>query len=594
MEPMIAEESVTCDLLVIGGGAAGAFASIKAREAGCENVLLIEKARVGSSGASCFAAGMLMAPIPGEDDLDFWMKEYVEQGQYLNDQEWLQIYLEEAFARVQDIECWGLQLRKTSDGKYERIRGRGGHPGKGLRSMVFAGQAGTLTEALRKKVNASGVRIIDWTMITDLLTEDGTVIGAVGFHTRTGAFRIFRSKATVLATGSGKFRCATNIGHRMNNYEATAMAFRAGAELMNCDFTTHQPFCGEFKLGGMNMTVGLGGRFVNARDEQFMEAYDPVYKENAAHYMMGNAPLLEVRGGRGPLHMDLTHLSPEAVRLFASVLPLNAMILEKGAVLVGNKITRKLEWSIHGPSLGRASASIKIGVQCQTTLPGLYAAGDAATKMPSGTSDSAGALPFAFVSGARAGKFAADYIRHVGRTEADEAQVRELKEDVVGPLQRKDGVEGDYLIEAIQDIVIPYEVLMLRHGERMEKALTEIIGMKEDLLPLLYAHDPHFLRIAHEARSFVLVAEIALRAGLVRKESRYNIREDYPYLDNVDWLKWVHLKRGDRGMKIWLENIPMDRYPVKPKREKIVHPCLEAAKKRGILKSVNDGGVQWA
>ena len=591
---MIDEETVTCDLLVIGGGAAGAFASIKAREAGCGNVLLVEKARVGSSGASCFAAGMLMAPIPEEDDLDFWMKEQVEQGQYLNDQEWLQIYLEEAFARVQDLERWGLALRKTPDGKYERIRGRGGHPEKGLRSMVFAGQAGTLTEALRKKVIASGVRIIDWTMITDLLTKDGTVVGAVGFHTRTGAFRIFRSKATVLATGSGKFRCATNIGHRMNNYEATGMAFRAGAELMNCDFTTHQPFCGEFKLGGMNMTVGLGGRFVNARDERFMEAYDPVYKENAAHYMMGNSPLLEVKGGRGPLYMDLTHLSPDGVRLFASVLPLNAMILERGGVLVGNKFSRKLEWSMHGPSLGRASASIKIDVRCQTSLPGLYAAGDAAAKMPSGTSDSAGALPFAFVSGARAGRFAADYIRQGGRTEADETQVGEFKEYALGPLQRKDGVEGDYLIEAIQDIVIPYEVLMLRHGGRMEKALNEILRLKEDLLPLLYAHDPHFLRIAHEARSFALVAEIALRTGLVRKESRYNIREDFPYLDNVDWLKWVHLKREGNGMRIWLEDIPIERYPVRPRREKVVHPCLDAAKKRGILKSVCDRGVQWA
>ena len=128
----------------------------------------------------------------------------------------------------------------------------------------------------------------------------------------------------------------------------------------------------------------------------------------------------------------------------------------------------------------------------------------------------------------------------------------------------------------------------------MEKALNEILRLKEDLLPLLYAHDPHFLRIAHEARSFALVAEIALRTGLVRKESRYNIREDFPYLDNVDWLKWVHLKREGNGMRIWLEDIPIERYPVRPRREKVVHPCLDAAKKRGILKSVSDRGVQWA
>lgn len=591
MTSMGNQEVFSADVLVIGGGAAGAFAAIKARESGATNVVLVEKAMTGKSGASCFAAGVLTAFIPEEDDVDLWMKELVEHGQYLNDQDWLHIYLEETFSRVKELEAWGCLIRKAPNGKYERVRGRGSHPDKGLRNVMFTGQEGDLTNVLRKKLRASGTTIIDWTMVTDLLTKDGRVVGAVGFHTRHGNFRLFKSKSTVLALGGGSLRSGINIGHRMNNHEATGMAYRAGVELINCDFAQHFPFCGEFKIGGMNMTVGLGGRLANVLGERFMIDYDPVYRENAVRYILGNAPLLETKGGRGPIYMDLTDLSPEAVEVFRSVLPLNATILERAGVLVGNRILRKLEWSMSGPSF---SGGIRINTECETSLPGLYAAGDAAAKMPSGTTDSAGALPFAFVSGARAGKFAAEYAKGAPEPELDEAQLKDSKERLLAPLGRGDGVEGDYVIEALQEIVIPYGVLMLRHGERMKQALAEVIKLKEELLPLLYAHDLHYLRLAHEACGLLFMSEIVLRAGLERKESRAHIREDYPYVDNVNWLKWLLLKRDEQGMRIWTEDVPIDRYPVRPKRERFIHPCLEVAQKRGIVRDVGEGGVQWA
>ena len=591
---MVGEQLFKTDVLIIGGGAAGAFAAIKACENGAQNVLLIEKARTGKSGASCFAAGQLVIFIPNEDDRDLWMREYVEQGQYLNDQDWLQIFMDESFDKVKDLENWGLMVRKTIDGKYERVKGRGSHPDKGLRNIVFTGQAGALTEVLRKRAVSLGVKIINWTMVTDLLTKDGRAVGAAGFNTRSGEFMIFQAKATVIASGSGMFRCAPNIGHRMNNYEATGIAYRAGAELINCDFTTHLPFCGEFKMGGMQMTVGLGGKLVNAMNENFMDEYDPIYKESTSRFILSNAPLMEVRGGRGPIYMDLTHLPPDKIERWGSVLPLNKMILERAGVLVNNCVTRKLEWSMQGPSMGVFSAGIRINTRCETNLPGLFAAGDAAAKMPSGTSDNAGNLTFAFVSGARAGKFAADFVKHNSGMDFDPAQVKDLEQSAMGPLRRHDGIEGDYLIEAIQDIVIPYDILMLRSAERMQNALIKITDLKQDLLPFLYAHDPHYLRLAHEASSLITMAEIALQAGLERKESRANIREDYPCIDNINWLQWILLKRDNGNMKVWREKIPVERYPLKPKSEKIIHPCLEVARKRGLIKEISESGVQWA
>lgn len=591
---MANQQAIKTDILVIGGGAAGAFAAIKARENGAENVLLVEKARTGKTGSSCFAAGQLVIFVPHEDDRDFWMKEYVEQGQYLNDQDWLQIFMDESFDQVKDLESWGLLVRKTADGRYERVKGRGSHPEKGLRNIVFTGQAGTLTEVLRKRVVSLGVKIINWTMITDLLTRNGNVVGAVGFNTRSGEFMVFQAGATIIASGSGMYRCAPNIGHRMNNYEATGMAYRAGAELINCDFTTHLPFCGEFKMGGMQMTVGLGGKLVNALNEKFMDEYDPVYKESGPRFILSNAPLVEVKGRRGPIYMDLTHLPPEKVNQWGSVLPLNKMILERAGILVNDRITRKLEWSMQGPSMGVFSAGIRINSSCESSLPGLFAAGDAAAKMPAGTSDNAANLTFAFVSGARAGKFAAEFVKQNSKMDIDPFQVKELEQSAMRPIQRSDGIEGDYLIEAIQDIVIPYDILMFRSTDRMQKALAKIRDLKQNLLPLLYAHDLHYLRLSHEACGLITMAEIALQAGLERKESRANIREDYPWIDNINWLQWIILKQDNNKPKIWKEKIPIERYPLRPEPEKIIHPCLEVARKRGIIKEIGERGIQWA
>ena len=117
----------------------------------------------------------------------------------------------------------------------------------------------------------------------------------------------------------------------------------------------------------------------------------------------------------------------------------------------------------------------------------------------------------------------------------------------------------------------------------MEKAIREIERIRDEEVPLLYATDPHYLRVANETKSIVLVAEMYLRSRLLRKESREGcLREDYPYTDNVDWLKWSMLKQENNNMKLWTEDIPVDKYKYKPKREKYLCPIFEAANKRGV------------
>jgi hypothetical protein len=83
-------------------------------------------------------------------------------------------------------------------------------------------------------------------------------------------------------------------------------------------------------------------------------------------------------------------------------------------------------------------------------------------------------------------------------------------------------------------------------------------------------------------------------AGLERTESRANIREDYPYTDDIDWLKWLRVKKNGTSVSVWAIDIPIERYPVRPKPERYLHPCLQKACQRGIVREIADAGVMWA
>jgi succinate dehydrogenase / fumarate reductase flavoprotein subunit len=146
------------------------------------------------------------------------------------------------------------------------------------------------------------------------------------------------------------------------------------------------------------------------------------------------------------------------------------------------------------------------------------------------------------------------------------------------PLRRKDGVDPDVVVLSVQELLFPMEVYIIRHEKRLQHSLAEICALRDELVPLLKAHDPHYLRMAIEAANMVTCGELFLRAALTRKESRgSHLREDYGAIDNESWLKWIILRQGERGdIGVTTEEIPTDRYPVKPERKSTTHPIAEA------------------
>jgi succinate dehydrogenase/fumarate reductase flavoprotein subunit len=576
-ETEIEAHLINVDVLVIGGGLAGVTAGIKAKHSGVGKVALVSKGRLGKDSISTFAAGVFQPAFP-EDDKDALMRMYASGdawGGGLCDREWLKVYLEESFDRMLDMDQWGVEWEKGPDGEFERLKGRWGLP-----MAMFKGPQ--MMEALSRKVVEEGMDVIGHTMITDLLTERGEpgarVVGAIGFNVRNGEIITFQAKAVILAAGACAFK-GRYIGHCAQTGDACAMAYRAGAKL------------GRFEIGdilhttattmdiqGLNMYTGLGGKFVNARGESFMKDYDPDLGDSASMARVAEASAMEVRDGKGPIYLDMTHFDPPRVRKLRVVLPLPSKVMQRAGVMEGDQIVQKMEWAPTFFGTIAAGGGVIANTRCETSIRGLFACGDAMARAKHFPK----ALSGAAVTGARAGLFAAEFAKAVEPYGPDRSQVEGLRVSLLGPLSRGEGMDADPVILGVQEALLPYEITVISRGDRLEKAISDVERLREEDVPLLAASDAHYLRVAHEVKSMVLVAEMYLKSRLLRTESRDACaREDYPYTDNIDWLKWTALREENGRMRLWTEDLSLH-----PGRncgtERYLYPVFEVAKRKGI------------
>ena len=575
----------TCDLLVVGGGPAGCFAAIKAKEAGVQDVLLVDKGYVGKSGCGAFGAGSFKAYLPEEDDWNLWYSKGVEEGYYMNDQDWLTNHLKTVSQRVKDMESYGVVFEKNADGSYNRIEGQGSSQERPIKTLMFHGPQ--LMEILRKTCEAKGIKIIDKVMVTDLLREKGdakVIRGALGFHLETGKMFAFTAKAVILTTGAQGFKSHYAYLNMVTG-DAHIMGLDAGAALTNYEFCLHHLTHTDFESTGMNIVQGLNGIFVNRLGEDFTGKYDPEYKSHGNLWRLSSSMALEVHMGRGPIYIDFSSYSEDDCKLFAKTLPIMYRAFERAGYVKDYRMLKKrLEWvSAMSGNVG-FGGGLWIDINGKTTLEGLYAAGDASYGAAAGVEGyTAYGMPFATSSGAIVGTAAAQYVLNIDYAAAiDQDQAAALAWKTTTPLRVEKGVDPNHVIIAVQEALFPYEVYILRSEQKMQEALDRIMDLKQNEVPYLKAFDAHYLRTCIEAKNMVLCAEAFLRAALYRKESRgSHIRLDYPEIDNTNWLKWILVEKKDDSLVLSTKDIPIAGYPMKPEKPAVVHPVFEAVKNNG-------------
>ncbi len=519
------------DVLVVGGGLAGCTAAIKAREAGV-SVILVDKGYVGKSGQTPFAGSYCVFNPEWGDDLDAWMQQIDSVGEYVNNRTWTELCLTESLERYSELLSWGVKFGPDGAARLDQEPPRGGMPIGPCKAVMMAVREPSMI--LRREVLKRGATIIDRTMVAELLTDDdGVVVGGVGIPMDSEGLVVFRTGAVVLAAGAGGFRPSRWPIDNLTS-DADCMAYRVGAEITGKEFV--DPHSGRADWAASSSFGRFGRGPEGGRPPRGIPIDAEGNRPPAARGLYLNLDF-EAHQGRAPIYFEREDGGRYAV--------------------VGGAAS--------GMSVHKAEGIWPAGTDCSCNVPGLYAAGDSLGTMQSGATYAAigQSLLGCSVTGTHAGQGAAAYARGRGGAAHDEPDVGAVADAIVAPTRRPGGFSPRWVTQMLQNTMIPYYVMQVKSGDRLQAALTNVEFFRDHLVPLLYAGDQHELRLVHETRNMVLNAEMRLRASLFRTETRgCHYREDYPLRDDEEWLAWVVLKKGvDGAMELIKRPIPAEWHP---------------------------------
>lgn len=549
-------QEIECDVLVIGSEAAGAKAAIEATEEGADT-LVVTKGLAGKGGDTIMAGTGVQAPLGHMDPSDSpqaFLEDVVKGGSYLNNQKLVERLARLSLTEVPKMEKWGAKFVKRGD-KFEQIQYPGSSYPRGLRTLGVHGGL-QWRVAFGNQFKRLNLRRMEDVFITSLLlSSDGGAAGAFGVSLRSGECLVIRAKQTIAATGG----CAQLYRKTDSSIDATgdgvAMAYDAGAELMDMEFQQFFPFCCymppfEMSIFPTSLHYNLHGRFYNALGEAFMERYSP-RKDWGLRDEVSRGIYLENKYGRGSPHggayLSFNHLPENLIdNFFERLKPSYMAKLEKMGIDIRRQAIEV------GPGAHYSMGGIRVNENCETAVPRLFAVGEVASGADGAERiDGGPAITWCLTMGYIAGKEAAGRARVSGRPDVDLSQAESAHERVNALWERREGIRGFEVKKAVKDIMWEYGALV-RNRDGLERGLELIEKIKRDDLPRLCV--PHPSRLfnkglteALEAENMVKLSEMILRAALMREESRgAHYRSDYTSREDTNWIKNIVIKnRGE-------------------------------------------------
>jgi succinate dehydrogenase / fumarate reductase flavoprotein subunit len=538
------------DVLIIGAGGAGLRAALEALARGA-SVGVVCKSLLGKAH-TVMAEGGIAAAMANVDAADNWkthFRDTMRGGKLLNNWRMAQLHAQEAPDRVRELEQWGALFDRTEDGNILQ-RAFGGHTFKRL-CHVGDRTGLEMIRTLQDRGVQQGIDVYMECTVTRILTDGGRVTGAFAYWRETGRFIVFKAKCIVIATGGiGKAWRITS-----NSWEYTgdgmALAYEAGAELMDMEFVQFHPTGMVWPPGVQGILVteavrGEGGILRNKAGERFMEKYDPKRMELSTRDVVARSIYTEVKEGRGTEHggayLDISHKPADYVKkklpsMYHQFKELADVDITKGPMEVG-------------PTCHYMMGGIRVDAEtAQATLPGLFAAGEAAAGLHGSNRLGGNSLSDLLVFGRRAGLAAAENAKRASTPSIDNSQIEQAEKELLAPFSNH-GTESPYAVHRDLQEIMQNLVGIYRTEEDLKKALAELEKLKTRAAKASVEGSRLFnpgWHLSYDLKSMLVVSEAVALSALARTESRgAHSRIDYPNLDPV-WEKKNNIVVGEGG-----------------------------------------------
>ena len=573
--------------MIIGAGGAGLRAAIEASSSGA-SVAMICKSMLGKAH-TVMAEGGAAAALANKDPRDSWevhFRDTMKGGKYLGDWRMARIHAQQAPDRIRELEQWGAVFDRTPEGKTSQ-RNFGGHTYPRLAHIGDATGL-ELIRTLQQKGVHMGMDVFMEFTVRRLFKTDGRISGCFAYDRNDGSLHLFKAKTIVLATG-GITRCwEVCSGSWEYTGEGHALAYWAGAEMGDMEFVQFHPtgMIWPPSVKGILVTEGVrgeGGKLTNSEGDRFMFNYVPeMYADEFADTekealewvdevvagklatkrrppelltrdVVAKAINSERAAGRasehGGAYLDISWRDEEEVKkklpgMYHQFKELAAVDITKQPMEVG-------------PTAHYVMGGVKVDPETQeSTIPGLYAAGEAATGLHGANRLGGNSLSDLIVFGKIAGEQASEAALKIDKfAEIEQSEIDEVIEETIAPLSREGGENPAIVVEDLRRMMQD-KVGIIRTKKLLEEALDDLDALElrshETFGGSGTTYNPGWHQ-ALEISAMIDVSRMCTLAALRREESRGgHTRDDFPTPDHSHWgkINSVILQGSDGSMNI--------------------------------------------
>ena len=526
---------LVADVLIVGAGGAGMYAAIAAARAGATRVLLVDKSLVGRGGATIMAQMTVAAALAEESDDDWrWhLNDTLEAGRGLCDERLAAVLCEEAPVRIREMGEWQVGWARRDSGRIAQVTAPG-HSRPRCCYVDFLNTGPAVAATLRRQVSRiDTIRRVSNLSVTDLVVNDGAVVGTIALDAASGEPVTIEAAATIIATGGLTRIYRRNSASANMGGDGYALALMAGAPLVDMEFVQFFPI-GHLapRLVGMDPIMWdpfrykLGGRLLDGAGREFLARYgsDETDAYTTPRDIASYAITKEVAAGRGSPHggvyLSFEHIPAGELR--AAFGPVIERLAKNGIDLARAPIEVS-------PIAHYHMGGIVVDERMASPVPGLFAAGEAVGGANGANRLSGNAIPEALVFGERAGRHAATTKAAAGWRDSAAGEAVERIRDMAGG--RAGEVAAPELLDELRTLMWD-DVGPLRSAAGLERALTRLGGIRDSLGRVTIAPGRACnasLADWFELRASLIAAEALTHAAIARRESRgAHQREDFP------------------------------------------------------------------